>query len=112
MVLAGGLGSNPNLWDDIQMKQISIDVSKCQTVDDVYTILLSALAAPNWHGHNLDALWDSITSDINDVMPPYSIEVSGKNEVSDALALLIVQMQSIFEEARANQAIEVSFKLT
>jgi|HubBroStandDraft_1064217.scaffolds.fasta_scaffold133615_3 RNAse (barnase) inhibitor barstar len=54
------------------MKEIRLDASKWQTRDDFYDALLPALGAPAWHGRNLDALTDSISSDeINEVRLPF-----------------------------------------
>lgn len=93
------------------MKRISIDISDCKTVDDFYGILLSSLDAPDWHGRNLDALWDSITSDINNVMPPYSIELSVDTCLSPSVAALVPRVKALFREAREELHIEVEFKV-
>ena len=92
------------------MKRISIDISGCETVNDFYGILLSSLDAPDWHGRNLDALWDSITSDINNVMPPYSIELSVGTDLSQSVAALLPSVKALFDEAREQEHIEVEFK--
>ena len=93
------------------MQRISIDISECETVDDFYGILLTSLDAPDWHGRNLDALWDSITSDINNVMPPYSIEVSVGTDLSQSVAVLLPRVKALFDEAREQEHIEVEFKV-
>lgn len=59
------------------MKKIALDATGCQTPDDFYRILLPALKAPDWHGHNLDALWDGITGGLKGIRPPFMIEVAG-----------------------------------
>jgi RNAse (barnase) inhibitor barstar len=94
------------------MKRISIDVSGCKNVDEFYGVLLAALDAPAWHGRNLDALWDSITSDINNVMPPYSIELSVGVNPSPSVAALVVRVKALFEEAREQEHIEVEFNVS
>jgi RNAse (barnase) inhibitor barstar len=38
------------------MKRITLDISDCKTADDLYSVLLLAFEAPDWHGRNLDAL--------------------------------------------------------
>ena len=43
---------------------------------------LRAVGAPEWHGHNLDALWDSLTGgDINRRNPPLRIHITGLDEM-------------------------------
>ncbi|MEQ9258224.1 MAG: barstar family protein [Roseovarius sp.] len=93
------------------MKRIYIDVSEFRTTDTFYRALLSELGAPDWHGHNLDALWDSITGgDINEITPPYHVEVSGSQRVPTELSTLLNRVKSLFEEAKADRGIDVSFK--
>ena len=93
------------------MKRISIDISGCETVDDFYGILLSSLEAPDWHGRNLDALWDSITDDINNIMPPYCIDLSVGTNLSTSVAALLPRVKALFEEAREQDHIKVEFKV-
>ena len=94
------------------MKRISIDISGCKTVDEFCGILLSALEAPDWHGRNLDALWDSITSEINNVMPPYSIEVSTDKDLPSTVAALLPRVKALFDEAREKENIEAELKVS
>ncbi|HHB81102.1 MAG TPA: hypothetical protein ENK83_05060 [Aliiroseovarius sp.] len=62
---------------------LSIDIAECPNTDGIYIALLCALGAPDRHGRNLDALWDSISSDINSVAPPYSIKALGTSGAPD-----------------------------
>jgi len=53
-----------------------------QSADDFYVAYLKAVGAPEWHGHNLDALWDSLTSgDINQRNAPLRILITGLDEM-------------------------------
>jgi RNAse (barnase) inhibitor barstar len=64
------------------MKEIRLDAAKWKTRDDFYDALLSALGAPAWHGHNLDALKDSIGSDqINEVHLPFCFLIVGTDRL-------------------------------
>jgi len=76
-----------------RVKKIPIDVSGCRNEGDFYDLLLSGLKAPGWHGRNLDALWDSITSDINGVSPPFLVEVTGHRQASEEVALLVSRVR-------------------
>ena len=93
------------------MKRITIDISGCQTVDDFYDVLLSALEAPGWHGRNLDALWDSVKSGVNNIVPPYSIEVTGSENLPESVAALIPRVQALFDEAYEMEKIAVEFNV-
>ena len=54
--------------------EITIVWNQIKTEEDFYSSFLSKLNAPEWHGHNLDALSDSlITGSIHDIEPPYKI---------------------------------------
>jgi RNAse (barnase) inhibitor barstar len=60
------------------MREIVLDGSSWRSVEDFYAALLPALGAPDWHGHNLDALNDSLGGgDLNQVNPPLAITISG-----------------------------------
>src|SRR5215210_8137398 len=46
--------------------------------DDFYEALLGALGAPGWHGRNLDALEETLSSgEMNAVNPPLDIAITG-----------------------------------
>jgi RNAse (barnase) inhibitor barstar len=61
---------------------IELDGSSWQTKEDFYLALLSALGAPEWHGHNLDAMEETLRGgDINRVNPPLSITFFGSQEM-------------------------------
>jgi hypothetical protein len=58
------------------MRIIELDAANWRTVLDFYDALLGALEAPEWHGHSIGALIDSMVyGGINEVDPPYSIRV-------------------------------------
>ena len=99
------------------MRLIPLDASKWQTADDVYSDLLAALEAPEWHGRNLNALWDSVTeaaayADLSDfiigVRPPFRIEVSNAQAASSEARKLLSQIEKLLADARAEYAIDVS----
>jgi RNAse (barnase) inhibitor barstar len=60
------------------MLKLLLNCSSWQTRDDFYDALLATLGAPDWHGRNFNALWDSIgTGGINKVEPPYCFVITG-----------------------------------
>lgn len=61
---------------------IQLDGRSWQFADDFYTAYLEAVGAPEWHGRNLDAVWDSLTGgDINQRNPPLRIIILGSKRM-------------------------------
>jgi RNAse (barnase) inhibitor barstar len=59
------------------MRVIRLDASTWTNVLDFYEAILAAVEAPEWHGRNLNALYDSMIGGmINGVEPPYRIEIA------------------------------------
>jgi RNAse (barnase) inhibitor barstar len=57
---------------------LTIDGSRWRSREDLVAGILAVLDPPEWHGRNLDALFDSMYSaDINGVRPPYELRVVG-----------------------------------
>lgn len=82
--------------------EIALTGANWKTKDDFYASLLSALGAPDWHGHNLDALWDSITGgDINQVNLPLSIRITGIDSMSQECKELVQRFVSMISDAQA-----------
>lgn len=60
------------------MEKLVLDGATWSTKDDFYSAFFKAVGAPSWHGHNFDALRDSIvTGQINQIELPYRIEILG-----------------------------------
>jgi len=69
-----------------------------------YEIFLSQVKAPDWHGHNLDALADSIISgDINAVEPPYTIKSINTSKVRKEMKVFQTKVLSLFLEVTTEQ---------
>lgn len=61
---------------------IELDGAKWQSKDDFYVALLGAVGAPDWHGHNLDAIEETLREgDINRVNPPLMITIFGSQQM-------------------------------
>ena len=81
------------------MDEIHLDGRAWQSADDFYVAYLKAVGAPEWHGPNLDALWDSLTGgDINQRNLPLRIHITGLDEMgldarrmTERLAALVKQ---------------------
>lgn len=61
----------------------------------------AALQAPEWHGHNLDALADSIRGgDLNRVNPPFAVRIVG-TPASPEAAREMARLATLFGELSA-----------
>jgi RNAse (barnase) inhibitor barstar len=84
------------------MQEIVLAGAQWTTPNDFYNALLPRLGAPDWHGHNLDALWDSITGgDIKLVNPPFRIQISGIDVMPADCKVLVDRFVALISEAGA-----------
>ena len=91
------------------MKEIRLDASKWKTEDDFYNALLPALGAPAWHGHNLDALNDSIGGDeINDVRLPFRVLLVETDTIPAGLRSYLKKFAELISELPAHMGANVS----
>jgi RNAse (barnase) inhibitor barstar len=66
------------------MKELVLNGAKWTTQDDFYDAFFRAVGAPEWHGRNLDALYDSIAAgSINEVEVPYRLVIANYSEIGD-----------------------------
>ena len=90
------------------MQEIHLNASDWSTKEDFYTDLLPQLGAPAWHGHNLDALMDGISGDINTLEPPYTVYVSGVGRLSLEMRRFLASVELVFEDARTDRGTPVN----
>jgi hypothetical protein len=68
------------------MRIIELDARGWSKPDDFYAALLPELGAPEWHGHNANALNDSVIwGGINAVNPPLMIRIRGLDGAPEAV---------------------------
>ena len=85
------------------MGQISLDARTWATASDFYDAFLAAVGAPEWHGRNLDALWDSLTGgDINQRNLPLRIRISGTAQMGDDARHTVERFEGLVREAKAS----------
>jgi RNAse (barnase) inhibitor barstar len=66
--------------------RISIDWALVRTQRDFYESVLEQMAAPPWHGRNLDALNDSwVTGGVCASGPPYEFEFLNRHQLAPGL---------------------------
>ena len=91
------------------MREIRLDASKWKTSDDFYHDLLAALGAPAWHGRNLDALNDSISSDeINEVHLPFRFLLVGTDTVPRELRCFLKRFAELVADLPRHRGADVS----
>jgi len=84
------------------VRALPLDGSNWRKEEDFYRAFLGAVKAPKWHGHNLDALRDSlIVGSINEVSPPFTVTVRGSRTWPESLATFMREVESVFREARS-----------
>lgn len=67
----------------LAMDVIELDGADWTSKDDFYTSYLAAVGAPEWHGRNLDALWDSLTAGgMNQHDLPFRIRITGTERMT------------------------------
>jgi RNAse (barnase) inhibitor barstar len=85
------------------MTEINLNGAPWQDATDFYTDLLKALEAPEWHGRNLDALWDSITAGaINGVNPPFTLRIHGCGVMGAPARAMVDRFRVLIEEAKSD----------
>ncbi len=83
------------------MVEIRLDGQLWKTKDDFYGAFLAAVGAPESHGRNLDALWDSITGgQVNAREIPYCVVINGLSHMGSEAAQMVQQFQELIEEAK------------
>jgi RNAse (barnase) inhibitor barstar len=93
------------------MKVLSLNASRWQTADHLYSDLLAGLGAPPWHGRNRNALLDSLSSDLNEVRPPLTVIVMQAEHLNAEMKVPIANVVSVFDIARKDRGAEVWFRL-
>ncbi len=84
------------------VKEIVLCGARWTDPDDFYSALMSSLGAPDWHGRNLDAFWDSITGgDINQVNPPFRILLTDCAELPHNCRVVVDRFVSLVADAQA-----------
>jgi RNAse (barnase) inhibitor barstar len=92
-----------------EIPEILISAAGWKTAEDFYAAFLAGVGAPEWHGHNLDALWDSIvTGSINRIEPPYRVRITGVGKLPEECRQIVDKFAALIREARAEGA-EVEF---
>ncbi len=83
-------------------ERVHINWADIDEEGELYKTLLLQLRAPSWHGHNLEALADSVLSNyINGLRAPFDVELLDEAAASDDLRGLALAVREIFAGAAA-----------
>jgi RNAse (barnase) inhibitor barstar len=93
------------------MQSILLDASGWRSPDDFYSALLPKLGAPDWHGRNLDALYDGFSGGINRLEPPFAVQIEGAEQLPSDMMAFLCKVSAVFEDARTQLGAEVFLKL-
>ncbi len=93
------------------MQLIKVNGTKWTSTGDVYDSILPALKAPEWHGRNLGALWDSLSgNDLNGVVAPFTLQVQASQSWPPVVAEHVATITELFQDAKsAGMDIELCF---
>ena len=81
---------------------MKLDATQWRSAEDVWAALLEALGAPRWHGHNLDALVDSLRGgDLNATNPPLAVHVLGLGTAAPAARAEAHRIATVFADLSA-----------
>ena len=93
------------------MKVVRLDASGWRSPEDFYSALLPQLGAPAWHGRNLDALADSLYGGVNEVAPPFKVEVEGSKNLPPEMGQFLSKVTAIFNDVRNETQAEIAFEV-
>ncbi|WIW89879.1 barstar family protein [Sphingobium sp. V4] len=93
------------------MRLIELDACGWTKPLDFYLALLPKLGAPDWHGLNLDALYDSLLGDINAVEPPFCVTIRNIDRLPAEMSDFLAQAATMFADARHDYGVEVTLQL-
>ncbi len=84
---------------------IIIDWKSINAPEDFYSLFLPQVKAPEWHGHSLNALNDSmVNGDINGMSPPYKIKNINFSEFSGNLLEFKRGVMQVFVDSAMKHA--------
>ena len=84
-----------------------LDVSACETAEDLHRALAEGLRFPAWYGGNLDALHDCLT----DLSDPVHLTVLHAQALEDALGAYCRSFQRVLSDsAQENEHFTVAWE--
>ncbi len=94
------------------MSLIRLDARDWRTRADFWAALLPALGAPDWHGPNLDALYDGLVAGDNRVRPPLMVEILVATPLPADLVAYLERVQCVFDDAARHTGLTIGLRRT
>ena len=102
------------------MQRIEVDGAQWRSEDDLWDAVLGALGAPEWHGRNFDAIFDSVgepgflapdAARVNRVQAPFEIVVVNAGELEGRLRDRLTGIAETLEAVRKEFGLQVSLSV-
>ncbi len=93
------------------MPLIRLDARGWQQREDFWAALLPALGTPDWHGPNLDALYDGLVAGENRVPPPLTVEIAVSTPLPAPLIAYLDRVRGVFADAARDTELAIDFRV-
>jgi RNAse (barnase) inhibitor barstar len=117
-------------------REITLDAAAWREFRDIYAAMLPALGAPDWHGPNLDAVYDALVAGHYKVMSasaavadgeaaevsrndagigrarPLRVTMINTGAASAAVRAYLARLVTVFDDARAQYGVEARLRLS
>ncbi|MBW6522911.1 barstar family protein [Sphingomonas sp. RHCKR47] len=90
----------------VPVNAITLDARGWREFRDIYAALLPALGAPDWHGPNLDAVYDALVAGHYRVALPLVVTIRDTASASEAVRAYLPRLVTVFDDARAQYGID------
>jgi RNAse (barnase) inhibitor barstar len=89
---------------------ITLDAREWEGFRDIYAAMLPALCAPEWHGPNLDAVYDALVAGHYRFIPPLLVTITGVTQASEAVRAYLARLVTVFDDARADYGVAATLR--
>ncbi|MBB6503337.1 RNAse (barnase) inhibitor barstar [Sphingomonas endophytica] len=93
-----------------RLSLIRLDARGWQRREDFWAALLPALGAPDWHGPNLDALYDGLVAGENRVRPPLTVEIVVSTPFPVPLTTNLDRVRNVFADAARDTGLPIELR--
>lgn len=94
------------------MRELLLDGANWFKPDDFYDSFFAAVGAPSWHGRNLDALNDSIsTGGINAIEVPYRIVIFNAHLIGPDVRAIASRFETLVQRLQEERECPVQIEV-